>query len=183
MQTDFDLAVQETLESEGVFSNDQYDAGGKTMYGITDQVATANGYDVTKLTKDQAIDIYRKQYWNAVHGDDIQCQGIALILFDLAVNSGQGTAIKRLQDSLNLMNDNQNDWSNMVVDGGMGPVTIHALNVLVPQFKRTRNVFMTLFFDRGELYLDDCRNNQTQERYLGGWENRLWKYIKYIPAQ
>jgi lysozyme family protein len=138
---------------------------------------------VTKLTKDQAIDIYRKQYWNAVHGDEIQCQGIALMLFDLAVNSGVGAAIKRLQFSLNLMNNNEKNWPNMVIDGGMGPVTIHALNVLVPQFRKTKFLFMTIFFDRGELYLDDCRNNQTQEVFLDGWENRLWKYVKYIPAQ
>jgi lysozyme family protein len=184
MQIDFDLAVTETLESEGIFSDDQYDAGGKTKYGITEQVAIANGYpDIENLTVDQAKDIYRKQYWNAIHGDDLQCTAIALILFDLAVNSGQGTAIKKLQDSLNLMNNNQKFWPNMEVDGGMGPVTLNAVNVLVPQFKKTRFLFMTLFFNRGQLYLEDCRNNQSQEKFIDGWEERLWKYSKYVPVQ
>lgn len=182
MQNDFDLAVTETLDSEGVLSNDKYDAGGKTKYGITQQVATANGYpDVANMTKEQAIAIYRKQYWDQIKGDDIKQQGIALLLFDLAVNSGTGRAIKILQDSLNIQNKMGKDWPNMNVDGVLGPVTMHTLNELVPMQGLNRNLFITLLMERGELYLTICRNNESQETFIDGWENRWWKYIKYIP--
>lgn len=181
MKEDFSIAVTETLESEGFFSNDKYDAGGKTKFGITDQVATANGKNVETLTKEEAIEIYKKQYWDLIQGDNIKCQGIALILFDLAVNSGVGRAGMVLQDALNIQNKVGSEWPNMKVDGILGPVTMHTLNELIPAKKQNRELFQTIFFDRGGLYLDICRNKETQESFIDGWQNRLWKYIKYAP--
>jgi lysozyme family protein len=181
MQPDYQVAVKEVLESEGIFSNDKYDAGGKTKYGITEHVAIANGKKVENLTIPEAIEIYKKQYWDLIHGDEIKCQGIALLLFDLAVNSGVGSAIMILQDSLNIQNKIGSEWPNMKVDGVLGPVTLHTLNEIVPSRKQNRELFMTIFFDRGEKYLTICRNKETQEVFIDGWQNRLWKYIKYAP--
>lgn len=181
MQSDYQVAVKEVLESEGVFSNDKYDSGGKTKYGITEQVAKANGKNVETLTIPEAIEIYKKQYWDLIHGDEIKCQGVALLLFDLAVNSGVGKAIQVLQDALNIQNKMGTEWPNMKVDGVLGPVTLHTLNEIIPARKQNRELFMTIFFDRGAWYLQICRNNETQETFIDGWQNRLWKYAKYVP--
>ena len=57
--------INNTLEKEGLYSDNILDNGGKTMYGITEKVARNFGYkgSMEKLTKEQAIEIYSKLYW------------------------------------------------------------------------------------------------------------------------
>src|SRR5690606_2865251 len=70
---------------------------------------------VKQLTRDEAADIYRALYWNAVRGDELPA-GLDLALFDYAVNSGPARAIKAVQTIVGTK-----------VDGVLGPLTLRAI--------------------------------------------------------
>lgn len=108
----FDAAVARVLESEGYYSNDPRDAGGETKYGISKRAYPS--VDIASLTLDGAKAIYRRDYWDALRCDELPPR-IAFALFDSAVNSGRGPALKWLQQAL-----------NVAADGAIGPVTIQA---------------------------------------------------------
>lgn len=93
----FELAFKKVLKFEGGSKYLKDDAGkGPTKYGINQ---TANpDVDIKNLTEDQAKDIYRKRYWNAIGGDALAMKNpqLATIAFDAAVNQGPGTAKQML---------------------------------------------------------------------------------------
>lgn len=85
------------LRFEGGLSLDPNDPGnyyqGKlvgTKYGISAAV-WGGQYDIPNLTQEQALDIYRKHYWEASGADQLPWP-MALIVFDTAVNHGTGVA-------------------------------------------------------------------------------------------
>jgi hypothetical protein len=92
---DFNTAVQFVLHSEGGYVGN--DAGkGPTNFGINQ---TANpDVNVSELTRDKAVSIYRERYWNAIGGDSLPAS-TALVAFDTAVNQGVGTAKKLLSET------------------------------------------------------------------------------------
>lgn len=96
----FEKAFKKVLKFEGGAKYIKDDAGkGPTKYGINQ---TANpDVDVKNLTEDQAREIYRKRYWNAIGGDDLAAKNpqLATIAFDAAVNQGPSTANKMLAAS------------------------------------------------------------------------------------
>jgi hypothetical protein len=94
----FDAAVNRTLQFEGGFNPN--DAGkGPTNYGINSQANP--GVDVANLTPDGAKGIYKRQYWDAIGGDQLNSHNPALahVAFDTAVNSGPAKAQELLQAS------------------------------------------------------------------------------------
>lgn len=100
-------AISETLKWEGGYSNDAGDPGGPTNFGITiadvrkyvNSKATAQ--DVKRLTKAQAIEIYRNKYWKTTYYDcDTLASGVDLSVFDFGVNSGPSRAKKYLDKAV-----------------------------------------------------------------------------------
>lgn len=86
----FGSAVSRTLKFEGGRGVDTN--GAAVNMGIN---AEANpGVDVAHLTKPQAINIYKRNYWDAIDGDKLSAinPGLAHVAFDTAVNSGPGKA-------------------------------------------------------------------------------------------
>jgi lysozyme family protein len=83
-----------------------------TKYGIS--AATYPALDIAALTLDEARAVYRRDYCDHVHGDDLP-PTLALLVFDAAVNSGPGRAIKWLQAALGVR-----------ADGVLGPVSLGA---------------------------------------------------------
>ena len=110
MNENFNAALKLVLAHEGGFVNHPSDPGGATNLGIT--IATYRAYlnpngtvdDLKRLTVEQAGICYRKNYWNAVSGDDLP-SGIDYAVFDFAINSGPDRAAKYLQTSLNVAAD------------------------------------------------------------------------------
>jgi lysozyme family protein len=84
-----------------------------TKFGIS--AATYPGLDVQALTLDQAAEIYRRDFWLAVRGDELPGP-LALLVFDAAVNNGVGRAARWLQAA-----------AGVTVDGVLGPVTMAAV--------------------------------------------------------
>lgn len=118
----FNQSLKLVLIHEGGFVNDSRDPGGATMKGVTQAVYDAfrarNGADaqtVKKITKAELETIYRRQYWDTIHADEMPA-GVDYCCFDYGVNSGPGRAAKELQRALGVK-----------VDGIVGAGTLRAL--------------------------------------------------------
>ena len=121
----FDTSLAKLLVHEGGYVNNPRDNGGPTNLGITHKTwADWSGKPATEsvmrgLTVAKVGPLYKARYWDAVGGDDLP-PALAHCLFDFAVNSGPGRAIRWLQK---LVRASQ--------DGQMGPATRRAVQAYV----------------------------------------------------
>lgn len=107
----FSRAVEFVLDEEGGYVDDPRDAGGETKYGISKRAYP--DLDIKALTRDQAILIYQRDYWDNL---PTLPDRLALVVFDFAVNSGIHRAVKTLQVSL-----------GVIPDGVFGPISRRAM--------------------------------------------------------
>lgn len=130
MISNFDRALKFVLEHEGQYSNNPEDPGGETKWGIARrkhlEISAQDwaNFDVTK-----AAAIYRSQYWDACHCDQL-AYPIDICTFDTAVNCGVGAANKlransngpvdflfnRIEYYVSLKGDAPDGWFQRVVD-------------------------------------------------------------------
>ena len=134
---DFDTAFNKLLQNEGGYSNIKADPGGETMFGITKATAKAHGYvgDMAALPLEVAKAIYKKSYWDSIAAEQLPSE-LRFHVFDAAVNSGTGQAIKWLQKIV-----------GTTPDGILGPKTINGANIyegnIVGQYNAQRLKFLT----------------------------------------
>lgn len=157
----FDTALAFVLKSEGGYVDDAHDPGGETNMGITDKrdgktdgLIDVNGdgtgdVPVKELTREEAAQIYRREYWDRIAGDKLPAD-VALIAFDTAVNMGTHRAIEFLQNA-----------SGVAADGSIGPVTIAAASKVGVLDKYA------------DLRAAKYKALPTFPRYGKGWLNRL----------
>lgn len=102
----FDQAFDALLGHEGGYSDHPSDPGGRTMWGVTERVARANGYtgDMRTYPRDLAKLVYRRQYWDAVQADQLPA-ALRFHVFDAAVNSGVKQAAIWLQRAVGAQPD------------------------------------------------------------------------------
>jgi lysozyme family protein len=125
MRENFARSLQHVLAFEGGYVNHPADPGGETNFGITKAVydawRTQKGQairSVKDITKAEVEQIYRHQYWQPIHGDELPA-GIDFAVFDGAVNSGVKQSGKWLQRALG--------FAAGSVDGSIGTVTLNAV--------------------------------------------------------
>ena len=151
----FEKALPIVLEVEGDYSNDQYDPGGKTRYGITEAEARKHGWtgEMSALPLELAKFIYRNGYWDACKCDEIPWP-LNLYVFDSAVNQGYSAAVKVLQQAIGVS-----------ADGVLGPVTI------------TRAKQATKWHEARFMGLRAQRYAATAnyDKFGAGWMTRLFK--------
>lgn len=150
----FDVAFTKLLGHEGGYSNHPSDPGGETMWGVTKRVAEEHGYHgpMKLLPEDFAKQVYRKSYWDAVSADELPL-AIRYAMFDAAVNSGPGQAIRWLQEA-----------AGTAVDGELGPKTKKALETLNSQELKMKIVGARLKF---------MASLSTWPAFGRGWARRL----------
>lgn len=127
-------SLKHLLGNEGGFVDNPKDPGGATNYGITQRVAKAHGYngDMRNLPLSTAINIYKSDYWAPIKADQLP-EALRFHVFDAAVNSGPGQAVKWLQRA-----------AGVSEDGVVGPNTIAAAaHVTVAKYSGIRLRFMT----------------------------------------
>lgn len=158
----FDRAFTDLLGREGGYSNNPNDPGGETMWGITKQVARENGFtgNMADLPVDTAKSIYNKKYW--LHELNELPYPLAFQVFDAAVNSGVGQAVRWLQRSVGVADD-----------GKLGPVTMAALRAadsskVVLRFNAERLAFMAAL--------------STWPSFGRGWARRIAENLKKAGA-
>ena len=109
------------LKHEGGYVDHLRDPGGATNKGITQKTYDSwrdrkgqSRQSVRSITSDEVAAIYRRDYWDAIKGDDLPA-GIDYCVFDFAVNSGIDRASRYLQSAVGSPSD-----------GKIGPATIAA---------------------------------------------------------
>lgn len=85
---DFNKIISKVLENEGGYDNDPKDPGGETKYGISKK--TYPNLNIKDLTKDEAIEIYRKDWYKKWDMDVISSERIAYKVLDAIINIGPG---------------------------------------------------------------------------------------------
>lgn len=171
----FDLAFAVTGLAEGKYSNNPKDRGGETMFGITVDVARANGYHgpMIQMPIGVAMQIAKSQYWDLLRLDEIDLLSpkIAAELFDSSYNCGTGQAGKWLQRSLNALNREGRDYADVNDDGLVGPKTILAFK----EFMRIRGkegesvLFKALNCLQGAYYIEISQSRPSNEDFVFGW--------------
>lgn len=159
------------------FTVTRFDRGGATKFGVTLQTYTnfcgmpfvtivcdknkdnrITSSDLALVTLGDVKPIYKQNYWNVIKGDMIQNQAIAEFITDFVVNSGgSGSNIKSIQRIL-----------GTVQDGRIGSNTINAINRQNPKI-----LFLKLFAFRMSFYKKIVLRNNSQQRFLKGWINRI----------
>lgn len=140
------------------YVNDPVDHGGLTKYGIAQNANPL--VNVSTLTYEEAKNIYFNKYWTAVKADSIPFP-LNVLVFDVAVNSGPGNAIKFLQRAL-----------EVTADGVFGPGTLAALRkstsvkILCERYNDQRKRFFNAIVAR----------NPSQGKFLAGWMRRVEWY-------
>jgi uncharacterized protein YgiM (DUF1202 family) len=107
-RTDWQKAIEFVLRWEGGFSADKNDPGNYTggKVGVGEFKGTKFGIsagsyptvDIVNLTKEQAVQIYERDYWQRSGADKLPWP-LNLVVFDSAVNAGVGKAQRWLQQS------------------------------------------------------------------------------------
>lgn len=114
--TTYQEALKFILDVEGGYVFDPHDPGGETKYGVTDSLdGKTDGLidvdgdgkgdvPVKRLTPAQAGIIYKREFWDFIHGDQLP-PALALFTFDMAVNNGKYRAVKYLQRAAGVTDD------------------------------------------------------------------------------
>lgn len=148
----FDDYFEWLMKWEGeVFENDPADPGGATKFGIDQRSHPL--VNIRTLTRDQAKEIYRAEYWQAVKADKLPWP-LNWVVTDIAVNNGKSRAAKWLQEAL-----------GVTADGILGTVTIGAAERSDAMTIRNR-----LLTRRGYFYRSIAQG--AQAKFLKGWLNR-----------
>ena len=125
----FEAAIPYILEHEGGWTDDPADPGGVTNFGVSLRLIRHMGFDVNHdgdidgddiaaLTKAQAIEVFRTQWWERYQYATLGAQLVAEKVFDLSVNTGPGQAHRILQRALRAAGGVE-----LVEDGIIGPKT------------------------------------------------------------
>jgi len=161
---DFPKSLARVLVYEGGKVDDPADPGGRTDEGVTQRTYNAwrrsqslGGQDVYLMTGTERDAIYRHSYWDLIRGDDLPV-GVDLVVFDAAVNSGVGQAVKWLQAALGDSYQGQRD-------GVLGDKTLQAVSD---------------FGDKADLVQEVCSRRlatlkrlTTWSRFGKGWAARV----------
>lgn len=165
---------------EGGYVDHPADKGGPTNWGVTEHVARANGWTglMRALPRSEAERIYRRAYWEEPGFDAVGdiSGAVAAELFDTAVNMGPGVAVGFLQRALNALNRNQRDYSDLVLDRKIGPVTLAALSgFLAARGKAGETVLLKAMEAlQGAQYIALTESRPANEAFLYGWiANRI----------
>ncbi len=150
----FEEAFQRLLGNEGGYINDPTDPGGETNWGISKR--SYPNVDIKNLTKEGAKEIYMKDFWMPLMEAPSM---IKFQMFDFAVNSGIGTAIRKLQTIV-----------GVAEDGSWGPLSKAALLEM-----NSDDVLFLLNAERLE-YMTKLKNWPDASR---GWARRIAANLRY----
>lgn len=184
--------INHTISLEGDYVNDEDDRGGETRFGIT--YYTANKYltyaedyswagDMKTLPLTLAQDIYAYEYYSRpkIYLIAEKSELLAKEVFDSAVNMGVTAPIKFFQRLLNVFNNKQSYYKDIVVDGYLGQETMTAYSKLCARRGEAsvENVFYNaLNAMQCVRYIDIAEGNPSQESFVWGW---IANRVDYVP--
>jgi lysozyme family protein len=159
-QSNFETCLALMLAHEGGYVHHEKDPGGRTNHGVTQRVWEEwVGHEVDEkqmraLTHEMVAPLYKRKYWDAVRADDL-VDGVDYCVFDVAVNSGPGRAIKFLQSCV-----------GVTADGGFGPATLAAVKKAEEDPARLIELYCAK-------RLEFLQSLKTFETFGKGWSRRV----------
>lgn len=114
--------------------------------------------------------VYNRDFWQPLHLDQVNSQIIANAVFDAAINQGEGTWRKKLQEGLQeaINLSTSTTTPNIKIDGIIGPNTIKAINSVDPV-----DLYVNLIGLQWERYHLIVRNNPKMKTWYRGWMYRV----------
>ena len=150
-----DAEIRYTItEHEGGYVNNPSDPGGETNWGISK--AQYPSLDIQHLTLDEAVAIYRRDYWQPLMLDQVTNIQVRWKIFDMAVQRGPLKAALVVQGVL-----------GVTQDGHIGSASILALNS-----GHSIDLLYRLSYAQLDNYIDRVVKVPSQLVFLRGWANR-----------
>ncbi len=161
---DYAKAIARVIEHEGGYVNDPVDPGGETKYGISKRAYP--NLDIKGLSLEDAMVIYKEDYWDKIQGDELMNDELAPNLLDAAVNTGVRRAVKQLQRALD---------TGLVIDGVIGRKTLHACD-MVWEMEQEGWLNANFTLERIAFYHLLVRVDKVRKKYIMGWIARALSY-------
>lgn len=161
MDEKFLRAVETVLKHEGGYVHHPDDPGGETNWGISKR--SYPDLDIKNLTREQAIAIYKRDWWDRYKYGLINDVDVAAKVLDMSVNMGPAAAHRALQKSLSFLG------ANLVVDGILGPKTLEAVNGADP-----KRLLQVLRWQAAEYYFLLADHKAQNRTFLIGWLRRAY---------
>lgn len=152
----FDKMIERVLGHEAGYVNDPADPGGETKWGISKR--SYPWLNIKDLTREQAIEIYRRDFWEALRLDGFD-DGVAFQLLDSAVNSGINQSVRFVQRAVGVADD-----------GVIGPVTMAAIAAT-----SETDLIMLFLAER----LDFMTRLKNWPNHGKGWARRIAQNLRY----
>jgi lysozyme family protein len=136
----FKKCLELVLKSEGGYIHHEKDPGGRTNLGVTQAVweewlgHPVSEKDMRALTPEKVAPMYEMKYWRTSYCEKLP-QGLNLLVFSMAVNSGSGRAVKLLQRCLCLVED------GVIGARSMAKIQECSPTDLVERYSKTRQAF------------------------------------------
>lgn len=156
----FRRAIDYLLALEGGYVYHAADRGGETNFGISKRSYPL--LNIRALTRDDAMQIYHRDFWTPLRLDELNSERLARCLFSFGVNAGVGTAAKAAQRAVN------GCGRALAVDGHFGPATVAGLNRF-PEERMLPAVKAEILAH----YERIVERDPSQAVFLRGWKNRL----------
>lgn len=190
--SDFYRSIGIILKHEGGLANNPNDPGGITNFGVSMRFAAreltrdldGDGFvdgdfdhdgdidpdDIRVMTSTQAIDVYRRYWWDKYHYELVPHQDAATKIFDCSVNMGPKAAHKLVQRAANACGVEP----QLLVDGQLGNKSFFAIGSLAEQtFLRALCLEQKRFYDRIIVV------NPKLEEFRKGWYRRAkWPFAE-----
>jgi len=182
MNETFLQSLTKLLKLEGVYSNDKDDKGGETYWGISrnnfpnwtgwmfiDQAKDSKQFlEILKANLKLELfvrDFYYEHFWTKMNCD-ILPDLISSKLFELSVNTGIERATIILQTTLNILNNNQKLYSDILTDGDFGNKTLTTFQTALSKHSSKR-IFNVINILQGCFYIGLMQKNPVYEKYIG----------------
>lgn len=172
--SNFNLSISTIIRQEGGYVDDPRDPGGATNYGVSLRFLKSIGEidgdidldgdididDIKSMTKDHAIDIYKKHWWDKYGYQRISNQEIATKIFSLSVNMGHIQAHKCLQRAVRA-----SSGELLKEDGLLGKMSMLSVNYSNPISLLSATKSEAAGFYR----------SLNKPHYINGWLNRAYE--------
>ena len=191
---DFKKAYEIVQKFEGSYSNDKNDAGGETYCGIArnffpnwpgwkilDREKAIAGGNIAKMKKALenteisrlVTEWYKAEWWDRLGLGSLP-QALADEIFEEAINLGKSGSGRKVQTVCNAFNyQNGALFTDLVIDGAIGPKTLAALQKIISSGKADAAALVhALNCMQGAHYLELAAKKPSQRVFTIGWLKR-----------
>jgi lysozyme family protein len=165
----FEEAIDKVLKEEGGLSDDKDDKGGITKFGISQRFLQGlegrkvKAQDIRNLTREDAVDIYKKFWWDKYEYGKIDYQPLADKILDISVNMGPFEAALLLEKACKIKRD-------AFPSSKLSLQLINYINALSEEEKK--HILLDLKLLSINYYINIADRNRRQEKFLKGWIKR-----------